>query len=295
MGYMHIENLYKAQEILEFKRCYAMEKIHGTSAHISYRDGKLSLSPGGESLNRFAAVFDLEALESRLASKFTPAHSVVIYGEAYGGKQQGMSKTYGGTLKFVAFEVAVGDVFLSVPHAAAFCESIGLEFVDFVVVTTDMDSLNAERDKPSVQAVRNGITEPRMREGIVLRPVMECVLNNGKRIMAKHKRAEFSERGTPKLEDIDPEKRAILENAESIALEWVTSMRLEHVIDRMLSTREDKQPKIEDTKYIIELMVEDVTREAAGEIEDNQIVRRHIAGSAAKMFKDRLQSALASK
>ena len=34
MAYMHIDNLYKNQEVLLFKECYAMEKIHGTSAHI---------------------------------------------------------------------------------------------------------------------------------------------------------------------------------------------------------------------------------------------------------------------
>jgi hypothetical protein len=30
MGYLHIDNLYKSQDILLFKRCYALEKIHGT-------------------------------------------------------------------------------------------------------------------------------------------------------------------------------------------------------------------------------------------------------------------------
>ena len=29
MSYLHIDNLYKAQEIFLFRRCYAMEKIHG--------------------------------------------------------------------------------------------------------------------------------------------------------------------------------------------------------------------------------------------------------------------------
>lgn len=28
MGYLHIDNLYKAQEILLFRTCYALEKIH---------------------------------------------------------------------------------------------------------------------------------------------------------------------------------------------------------------------------------------------------------------------------
>ncbi len=38
MGYMHIDNLYKNQEILMLKECYAMEKIHGSSAHISWKN-----------------------------------------------------------------------------------------------------------------------------------------------------------------------------------------------------------------------------------------------------------------
>lgn len=29
MGYMHINNLYKNQEILMFKECFALEKVHG--------------------------------------------------------------------------------------------------------------------------------------------------------------------------------------------------------------------------------------------------------------------------
>ena len=37
MGYLHIDNLYKNQDILMFKECYAMEKIHGTSAHVSFK------------------------------------------------------------------------------------------------------------------------------------------------------------------------------------------------------------------------------------------------------------------
>ena len=39
MGYLHVPNLYRpeAQAILEFKRLYALEKIHGTSAHIQWK------------------------------------------------------------------------------------------------------------------------------------------------------------------------------------------------------------------------------------------------------------------
>ena len=36
MGYMHIDNLYKNVTIMLFKEAYVLEKIHGTSAHITW-------------------------------------------------------------------------------------------------------------------------------------------------------------------------------------------------------------------------------------------------------------------
>ncbi len=42
MGYLHIENLYKNIDIMQFKECYAMEKIHGTSAHVRFKDGEVA-------------------------------------------------------------------------------------------------------------------------------------------------------------------------------------------------------------------------------------------------------------
>lgn len=294
MSYLHIDNLYKAQEILAFKTCFAMEKIHGTSAHVSWTDGSVRLSSGGESASRFALLFDVEALTAKFAERFLPTDKVTVYGEAYGGKQQRMSKTYGAELKFVAFEVKVGDAWLSVPQAFEFVSFLGLEFVDFAEIPTTIEAIDAERDKPSTQAVRNGIEESKIREGIVLRPPFECVLNNGKRVIAKHKREEFAERGSPKLADLDPAKRELMDNAQAIAVEWVTPMRLMHVIDRLISERENKEAEIKDTGKIIELMIEDVTREAEGEIVNSQPVRKAIGAHAAKMFKQHLQAALQS-
>ena len=40
MSYMEISNLYADQSILMFKECYALEKIHGTSARLLYRKEK---------------------------------------------------------------------------------------------------------------------------------------------------------------------------------------------------------------------------------------------------------------
>ena len=295
MGYLHIDNLYKAQEILAFRECYALEKIHGTSAHIGWRAGAATFFSGGESHERFVKIFDAVFLAERFAMRFTPEDRVTVYGEAYGGKCQHMSQTYGKELLFVAFDVQVGDVWLSVPQAAELVAHLGLVFVDYALVSTDLAVLDAERDKPSTQAIRNGIVdEPKIREGVVLRPPFEVALNNGRRVIAKHKREEFAERGRPQVE-FDPCKREKLAGAEAIALEWVTPMRLEHVIDAVLSARDDKQIDMRDTPLVIRAMVEDVTREAAGEIEDNAPARKAISQRTVQLFKQRLRLAVTAE
>lgn len=295
---MHIDNLYKSQDILHFRTCYALEKIHGTSAHVAWKDGVLKFFSGGESYDRFVALFDATTLTAAFMERFGTNKSCTVYGEAYGGKQQGMSPTYGPVLKFVAFDVKVedekGESWLNVPHAHGICHGLGIEFVDYVEVSTDLDAVNVERDKPSTQAVRNGILEPRIREGVVLRPPIEATDWRGNRIMAKHKRAEFAERGRPNVE-MDPSRREKLAGADAIANEWVTAMRLEHVIDAILASREDKSIDTKDTPVVIAGMVEDITREASGEIEDNPAARRAIGQRTAQLFKARFSHTLRNR
>ena len=283
MGYLHIDNLYKNARILEFKKCYALEKIHGTSAHIAWRDGRVHFFSGGESFERFKGLFDEEKL--RALFEEWGVTEAVIFGEAYGGKQQGMSKTYGTELKFIAFDVKVGDCWLDVDKAAAIVtHRLGLEFVDHVLIDTDMDAINAERDKPSTQAQRNGIVEPQIREGVVLRPPFEVRLNNGDRVIVKHKREEFSERGRPKV-DLDPTVKEARDIAERQAEEWVTPMRLFHVIDHLIATRDDKEISDQDIPALLAGMVEDVLREGAGEVVDTKDLRKAISRQTVVVYK----------
>lgn len=276
MGYLHIDNLYKSQEILAFKECYALEKIHGTSAHIRFDGENIHFFSGGEKHEYFVSMFDTEYLLSKFKEKIET--SCFIYGEAYGGKCQGMSKTYGSQLKFVAFDVMIDGNWLSVPQAHEFVSSFDLEFVEYRRVETSLEKLDAERDRPSTQAVRNGITEPKIMEGVVLRPIFEVTLNNGKRIIAKHKRPEFNERAS--IPEIDPTKRQIMEDAENIAFEWVTPMRLNHVLDKLSGEKD-----MSLTGEVIKAMVEDVMREAEGEIMDDKSIRKAIGARAAKLYK----------
>jgi hypothetical protein len=299
MGYMHIDNLYKDTTILSFRQVYALEKIHGTSAHISFNmNGNLpadfggpkptpyvSFFSGGEKHENFVKLFDSNDLLSKFIAK--GLDRVVIYGEAYGGKQQGMKDTYGPALKFVAFDVLIGDeergVWLDVPKAAKFCSEMGIEFVEYKLVDATVEALNAERDADSTQAIRNGMGAGKIREGVVIRPPFEVRLNNGRRLIMKHKRDEFRETKTPR--EVDPAKLKSLENAKAIAEEWVTEMRLTHVLDKLDPPATD----MADTRRVIAAMQEDVKREAGDEITNwNAEVSAWIGKETAKLFKKRI-------
>lgn len=320
MSYMpHIDNLYKNQEILLFKEAFALEKIHGTNAKIVWKcnpsnqaQRQLVFFSGGTKHELFVSLFDKDVLIAKFTEMGIPVdRDVTVYGESYGGKEQGMSETYGKVAKFIAFDVQIGDCWLDVPKAEGFVKSLGLEFVHYKRVTTDLPALDAERDAPSMQAIRNGISmivpegadfncpagtvvepygthgdriaNPRKREGVVLRPIIELTKNNGSRVICKHKRDEFRETKTPRPV-VDPAKMEILANAERIADEYVTAMRLQHVLDKLPGHC------IERMRDVIAAMVEDVEREAAGEIVTNDAVRKAIGKKTAITYKDYLKS-----
>jgi hypothetical protein len=290
MGYLKILNLYKEQDILLLKECYALEKLHGTSCHIVMslkEDGnaRIGFFAGVVSHANFMKLFDTKKLKTRFL-EFGFAN-LVIFGEGIGGKCQGMKDTYGPDLRFVVFDVKVNDVWVSVPDMSSIAKSFDLDVVSFVAIPTDMDSIDAECDKFSVQAEKCGCGSNKLREGVVLRPLIELRKNNGKRIIAKHKGETFAERvHTPRVQEMDPNKLQVLSDAAEIANEWVTHMRLAHVLDKL------EWLDMGDTRKVIDAMVEDVRIEGEGEIEWSRSVERAIGNKTAKLFKQHLTDKL---
>lgn len=287
MGYLHIENLYRNQTVLLFRECFCLEKIHGTSAHICFnpQDESIRFFSGGTKQSVFESIFDKDALLVAFKALSLPLDKkIIVYGESYGGKEQGMSATYGKQNKFVAFDVKINDSWLDVPAAEKIVLSLGLEFVHYVKVSTDLAELDKQRDKPSTQAKRNGILEDKIQEGIIIRPLKEMKLNNGDRVIAKHKRAEFRETATPR--EVNPEQLKVLEDAQAIADEWVTYHRLEHVLQKIEATGYEHIP------LVIAAMQEDVSREGAGEFVPSKEVTKAISARTVKLFKEFLQAKL---
>ena len=78
-------------------------------------------------------------------------------------------------------------------------------------------------------------------------------------------------------------KFEVLQKAKEIADEWVTEMRLTHVLDAF------PDADITKTGMIIKAMVEDVLREAKGEIVESGEVKQAISRTTALMFKRRIK------
>jgi hypothetical protein len=290
MSYMDINNLYKDADILLFKECFAMCKVHGTSAHVSWKEGQLHLFPGGEKMANFEKTVNKEQLIAAFTQHFATS-PCVVFGEAYGGKCQGMKDTYGPDLKFIAFEVKIGDSWLAVPQAEDVAVKLGFEFVPYTKITTDMDKINAERDRPSIVAERRGMGSDKKREGIVLRPPIEVIRNNGSRIIAKHKQDWARE--TKTVRTVDPLRLAIITNAVSIAEEFVTPMRLEHVLQE-LAVQGIEATGVEHTRQIILAMITDVAKESKGEttgtVETDDTIRKAIGTKTAQLWKQRIEA-----
>lgn len=300
MGYRKIPNLYRPEiaDILEEPELYAMEKIHGTSAHIKYNvDGTLSFSAGGANHQQFVDLFDqpkllqafLELAEASQAVRLpVPVKSWTVFGEAYGSRINAQTWRYGKQLRFVAFDVLLTsanneEYWFTVPAAHDFITELpGLEFVHYEVVSSKLADLDAARDKPSTQAKRNGIEGDQPTEGVVLRPLIEKPAANFDRMMAKHKRKEERETKT----DFQPgDKVAVYEAAQAIAQEWVTEERLNHVIQKVCL---DQAPSVRHFQSIVNGMVDDVITEGGQMLVDTHEARKAIGAKAAKLFKARL-------
>jgi hypothetical protein len=240
MGYRKIPNLYKSDAsaaVLSMDRCYALEKIHGTSAHIAWdRKEGFTYFPGGIKLTTFKEMLDerfgLEALEAVIKNDLhRSVKSIVFYGEAYGGKCQKMSHIYG-PLNFIVFEVKTNDEWCDVPTAYTWAHSVGLPFVHYEAGPATIEWLNSQRDLPSQQAKINGMGDDKVGEGIVIRSQSEDEKDRyGERIIVKHKRAEFRETKTPR--EIDPAQQKVWDDAKVVAEEFVVPMRLQHVLDKL--------------------------------------------------------------
>ncbi len=292
MAYAKIENLYRRPEYLKlFRTVYVLEKIHGTSAHIKFYDKTdLSTKPevhlfsGGANSLQFSTLFDKQELLDIYNAGTLVGRCVTLYGEAYGGRVQSMKSTYGDKLRFIVFEVQVDDKWLEVPNAENVAKRFNQEFVWYKEVENTLDNLNTYKDQPSQLAILRGLGNDKMAEGIVTKPIYECYDKQGGRWILKHKRDDFSEIRTPR--EVDPEAKMNILRGQEVADDFVTPMRLAHILDK------NPFSTLQDIPQVIKAMLEDVTVECSEEYVDSKIVQKAIASKTVHLYKTYLNTLL---
>lgn len=271
-----------------------MLKLDGTSAHVSYNNGNLHFFGGCVKQNTFESLFNKEELLEKLQElgyyknpNMDSSTKVTVFGENVGGSVQGLSKRYGPSVQFVAFEVKIGDTWLNVLDAKDVCDKLGIEFVDFWEVDTDLKTLDSLRDGLDTYALKHGFGE-HPSEGIVIRPLKEFTLNNGERVIAKHKKDTERETKTPRV--VDLEKQKILDDAQAVAEEFVVPKRLEHVLQKLQVALDVSQ-----IPAIIRGMIEDVKLESVGEVVWSKEVEKAIGTKTALLVKQVCKESLYAK
>ena len=86
-----------------------------------------------------------------------------------------------------------------------------------------------------------------------------------------------------KTESLKKISKEILKEAKQIAEEWVTAMRLTHVLDKL-----DIEMDMKNVKEVIMAMREDIKIESVGEVEWSREVDVAIGKSTVRLFKIRI-------
>jgi RNA ligase len=308
MGYQKICNLYRFPDYLRiFKEVHVLEKIDGTSSHLEIHttpdDGcNISLFHGGGDKYTFRNLFDLDKIkdiylnseiecDGGFKKRFFGKH-ITLYGEFFGGKIQGLSKTYGTAGAFVVFDVKLrnallGDVnsnnWMDVDAAERTAKAFGLDFVWHTVCENTIENLNKYRDQPSQEGIRRGCGE-RKAEGIVTKPLVTVYDCNGGRYVFKHKRDDNRE--TKSTREVDPSRELEVFKGQAVADEFVTKERLRHILDKGGWTT------LQDIPAVIAAMQNDIALECSGEYIPSKFVDKAIGGRTVTLYREHLNERL---
>jgi Rnl2 family RNA ligase len=298
LKYPELVTLDKRPEILAVKQVVATEKLHGSNFRVLFPAGMASLdevrfggrnevfAPGDDGFYGGKAVRwwkSRAALMQRLWEVFAAygfGSDVVVYGEICGaGIQKGVRYAASDDALFRAFDIRVGDCFVTYDLFTKLCDDAGLPRVPEIWRgEPTLAAFDALLEKPSEEGLRNGVAaEGNLAEGVVIRsnPLLRDVF--GSWLIIKHKSAGFAEvaKRAPKT-GAKPEGRA---DVDAFTAAFVTRGRILNAVGRLRDAGAKLAGGMEDMPVLAPAVVADLHKEEepawqallAGGAEEKQI------------------------
>ncbi len=217
--YPELVTLDRRPEILGVRQAIATEKLHGSNFRVRFPAGMRgvedirfgsrneSFEPGDNSFygGKPMRWFDerREMVERAMATFEAYGFSdVIVYGEVCGTSvQKGVKYAPDGDVIFRAFDIRVGENFVTYDLFVELCDKIGLTRVPEIWRgEPSKDAFDALLEQPSTEAMKNGMTnDGHVSEGVVIRsnPLLRDVF--GDWLIIKHKSQKYRE-ATPRTE-----------------------------------------------------------------------------------------------
>lgn len=164
------------------------EKIDGTNIRVMWKNGKISFQ--GKTDKAQIPIFLFEQLQTMFSVEefkdIFPDHDVCLYGEGYGARiQTGGGNYISGGVSFILFDIKIGQWWLKREDIEDIAKKLNLEIVPIIGKGTLIEGVELTR-----QGFKSNIGT-QTAEGLVMRPEIELIARNGRRIIAKIKHKDF--------------------------------------------------------------------------------------------------------
>lgn len=272
--YDSIENAYReafVDKIMfsghQHEKFHVEEKIHGANFQFNVSDdgvvaGKRSgFISEGEKFFNWKPIFEKykDAVEKMRNEKF-PKHTVIFFGELYGGIYPHPEVTSDSKWTVVQREVYYRpdedficfDIFIHSEEESRFirkskrdkiCQEYGIPYSKSLFTGSLSECMNYSNEFQSTIPVELGLPEIENNtcEGVVIRPELDLRVNTGERAILKNKNGKFSETKSKPKAPKKPEEVPdfILDMVEKADL-YITENRLQNMISKI---GDDLSPK----------------------------------------------------
>lgn len=169
------------------------EKIDGTNIRVHWDGHRISFAGRTDKavipqhlLEKLNSIFVNTETEELFEQTFGEKE-VILFGEGYGNKIQGVGSQYRNDVGFILFDVMVNGNWRSRENVGKIAECFGLEVVPVVLTGTINQAVEFVKNNP-----KSTIGTAYM-EGVVGRPSVELQDRNGRRVIVKIKVNDFKE------------------------------------------------------------------------------------------------------